>query len=61
MELVKKSNILVIASHSDSIIQQMCNKAALFQHGQLVLLGEVNEVLDRYHERSTNRELETVN
>ena len=51
MELIKKSNILVIASHSDSIIQQMCNKAALFQHGRLVMLGEVNEVLDFYHTR----------
>lgn len=46
-----KSNILVIASHSDALITQLCNKAMLLEHGKIIFLGEVQEALDIYHSR----------
>ena len=47
----EKINILVLASHSDALIKQMCNKAMLLDHGKILKLGEVDEVMDFYHER----------
>lgn len=47
----EKINILVLASHSDALIKQMCNKAMLLEHGKILKFGPVDEVLDYYHER----------
>lgn len=47
----QKIKILVLASHSDVLIKQMCNKALLLEHGTILKFGEVNEVMDYYHER----------
>lgn len=45
----EKIKILILASHSDALIQKMCNKALLLKHGRILKFGEVNEVLDYYH------------
>jgi ABC-type polysaccharide/polyol phosphate transport system ATPase subunit len=50
-ELVDRSSILVLASHSDAMIRAWCNKAALMEAGQVRLTGEVEAVLDAYHGR----------
>jgi ABC-type polysaccharide/polyol phosphate transport system ATPase subunit len=50
-ELVDRSSILVLASHSDAMIRAWCNKAALMVAGQVRLMGEVDAVLDAYHGR----------
>lgn len=47
--LVKRSSILVLATHADSLIREMCNKAILLEQGRIVELGEVDAVLRRYH------------
>lgn len=52
----KKIGILVIASHSDELIKQMCNKALLLEHGRVIQFGAVDEVIDLYHERTASRE-----
>jgi ABC-type polysaccharide/polyol phosphate transport system ATPase subunit len=46
--LVKRANILVLASHSDSLIRSMCNKAVLLDSGRIVSAGEVEDVIDAY-------------
>jgi ABC-type polysaccharide/polyol phosphate transport system ATPase subunit len=48
--LIDRSHILVLASHSDTMIQSMCNKAALMTKGQVVATGPVDEVLKLYHQ-----------
>ena len=48
----EKIDILVLASHSDSLIKQLCNKAILLDHGRILKMGAVDEVLDYYHERT---------
>lgn len=46
----EKISILVVASHSDALIREMCNKAILLEHGRMVTFGPVDEVLKVYHE-----------
>jgi ABC-type polysaccharide/polyol phosphate transport system ATPase subunit len=46
--LVKRANILVLASHSDALIRTMCNKAVLLDSGRIVTTGEVEDVIEAY-------------
>jgi ABC-2 type transport system ATP-binding protein/lipopolysaccharide transport system ATP-binding protein len=47
--MVGSSRILVVASHSDTVIRRMCNKAALLREGRITMIGDVDEVLATYH------------
>jgi ABC-2 type transport system ATP-binding protein len=51
MKLVQKSRILFVASHSDAIIRQMCNKAIWLHKGNLISYGQVDAVLEAYAKR----------
>jgi ABC-type polysaccharide/polyol phosphate transport system ATPase subunit len=51
-ELIKRSSILVLASHSNAMIRDMCNKGALMEAGRIVQFGPVDEVIDEYQRRS---------
>ena len=46
---VERSNILVVASHSQEIIRQWCNKAVLLDCGEALAFGPVDEIVDRYY------------
>ncbi|HLW47013.1 MAG TPA: ABC transporter ATP-binding protein [bacterium] len=46
--LLARANILVLASHSDAIIQSMCTKALLLDSGRVVMLGDLHEVSEVY-------------
>jgi ABC-type polysaccharide/polyol phosphate transport system ATPase subunit len=48
--LVERSSILVLATHADSLIREMCNKAVLLEQGRVVMAGDIDAVLSRYHE-----------
>lgn len=50
-EFMRRSGVLVLASHSEKMIRQFCNKAILLEHGQLIMVGRVEEVLACYQER----------
>ncbi|MFQ5514333.1 MAG: ABC transporter ATP-binding protein [Myxococcota bacterium] len=43
-----RARIVVIASHSDEIIRRMCNKAMLLDHGKLIGIDSVDEILKAY-------------
>jgi ABC-type polysaccharide/polyol phosphate transport system ATPase subunit len=47
-ELTDRTEILVLASHSDALIDQMCDSAALLHHGKLVEFGNIKAVRARY-------------
>jgi ABC-type polysaccharide/polyol phosphate transport system ATPase subunit len=49
-EFIGRSRIMVLASHSDSMITSICNKAAWLNQGQLVELGPVGEILRKYND-----------
>jgi ABC-type polysaccharide/polyol phosphate transport system ATPase subunit len=48
-EFYRNIDILVIASHGDDLIRQLCNKAMLLEHGKVMAFGEVEAVLEQYH------------
>lgn len=47
-DLVSKAGIIVFASHSQELIQRLCNKAIWMRAGEPVEFGEAGAVLERY-------------
>jgi hypothetical protein len=47
-ELVSKAGILVLASHSKSLIKQLCNRAILLERGRVIEDGPVSQALRAY-------------
>lgn len=47
-ELVDSAHILVIASHDLGLLQTICNKAVLMEHGRVKMTGPVAEVVAAY-------------
>jgi len=50
--LIGGTRILVIASHSDGMLQRLCNKAALMEEGSLRMIGPVDDVLAAYRNQA---------
>jgi len=51
-QLVNRSSILVLASHSDAMIASMCNRGALLEKGHLIAIGPVDDIIAMYHKRA---------
>ncbi|WP_084185980.1 ABC transporter ATP-binding protein [Vibrio pacinii] len=51
-DFVASSNILLLASHSNKVIREICNKAIVFEHGKIVDFTSVDEALSIYKSRS---------
>jgi ABC-type polysaccharide/polyol phosphate transport system ATPase subunit len=49
-QLVRRTNILILASHSEQLIREMCNRAILLNHGNLVADGSPDKIIAHYHE-----------
>ena len=49
ISLLDKSSIVVLATHSDELIHEFCNKALLLNNGQVQYFGAVDEALKIYH------------
>lgn len=47
-ELIERTEILVLASHSDTLIESMCDKALLMHHGRLLEFGGIASVKKAY-------------
>ena len=47
-ELVDSSEILVIASHTRSLIEETCNKVVWLEHGVIKKVGPVEEIVPEY-------------
>jgi ABC-2 type transport system ATP-binding protein/lipopolysaccharide transport system ATP-binding protein len=48
---IKKAGILVLASHSSELVQRLCNRAVLMEHGRMVFSGGIEETFQVYLER----------
>ena len=46
--LIDRTSILILASHSDALISQMCNRALLLSHGKVIADGKPAEVIAEY-------------
>lgn len=53
-EFMNRSKILVLASHSESVIRTFCNKALLLEHGQLLGTGSTDEIFELYRQRTAH-------
>ncbi|PMJ49628.1 ABC transporter ATP-binding protein, partial [Vibrio splendidus] len=49
---VESSNILLLASHSNKVIREICNKAIVFEHGKIVDFTDVDDALNTYKFKS---------
>jgi ABC-type polysaccharide/polyol phosphate transport system ATPase subunit len=49
-DFIGRSRIVVFASHSNALVERMCNKAALMQGGRMLAIGGVKDILERYDE-----------
>ena len=58
-KLICRSAILVLASHSNELVQRLCNKVAVLEHGRLMWMGQVNEGL-QYYNRSMMEQYQVV-
>ncbi|MDF1684630.1 MAG: ATP-binding cassette domain-containing protein [Legionellaceae bacterium] len=47
-DMVNKSHILALTSHSNEIIQRFCNKVAILEKGKVIFFGDVAEGIDTY-------------
>lgn len=52
LSLVDQSSIVVLASHSDALIKEFCNKALLLAGGCVKYFGEVETALALYHQKN---------
>jgi ABC-type polysaccharide/polyol phosphate transport system ATPase subunit len=59
-ELIGRTSILVLASHSDELIESICNKAALLRAGEIIRVGPVREVLSQYHAGNDRADVPTA-
>jgi ABC-type polysaccharide/polyol phosphate transport system ATPase subunit len=48
--LIERSSIMVLASHSDELIRQMCSRVILLNRGCVVADGPTKEVLEMYED-----------
>lgn len=49
VSLLNQSSIVVIATHSDELIREFCNKALLMEKGSIKYFGSVDQALKLYH------------
>lgn len=47
---INNANVMVLASHSNKILRQFCQKGVLLEHGKIVLSGPLDDVLHCYRD-----------
>lgn len=47
-DLVEKTKILILASHSEELLTRVCNRIIWLEHGELKMQGSPSEVLPKY-------------
>jgi ABC-type polysaccharide/polyol phosphate transport system ATPase subunit len=49
-EFVAQGCTLLLVSHDETVIAELCERAILFSHGRMIEDGDVTDVLHRYRE-----------
>ncbi len=60
LKLRRQGVTIIVVSHSMTLIQQLCDRAAWLEHGELKALGSPNEVIDKYLETVNEAEAERL-
>lgn len=56
-ELIERSNVIVLATHSDALVREMCNRAVMLHQGHIEATGDVDDVIGTYHRLTGTKEL----
>ena len=48
-KFIDSSGTLVLASHSEELLQRFCTKGLVFNKGEITFSGKLNQALDYYH------------
>jgi ABC-2 type transport system ATP-binding protein len=48
-QLVSRTGLLVLASHSDAMLRKMCNKGVVMNRGKIAHVGPLEDALSFYH------------
>jgi ABC-type polysaccharide/polyol phosphate transport system ATPase subunit len=51
-DFIQTAGTLILASHSDELLKQFCQRGLVFNEGQIIFDGPVQEALIFYHEQS---------
>jgi len=51
-EFIQTAGTLILASHSDELLKQFCQRGLVFSQGQIVFDGPLKDSLSYYHEQS---------
>lgn len=51
VSLLKESSIVIMANHSDKLIEDFCNKAILLEGGKITYFGNTKDALLQYHKQ----------
>jgi len=54
-EFTSRATIIVIASHSEQLVSQMCSSCVLMEHGRIIAFSSTGEVLALYRERTSRK------
>jgi ABC-type polysaccharide/polyol phosphate transport system ATPase subunit len=57
VNLIDNTSILFLASHSNALIAQFCNKALHLSHGKVVDFGNVDDVIKSYESYESPRQI----
>jgi ABC-type polysaccharide/polyol phosphate transport system ATPase subunit len=52
-DFARESKILVLASHSNRVLRELCNKAVMLEHGRIKAFGSIDEVIEIYMAAAT--------
>jgi homopolymeric O-antigen transport system ATP-binding protein len=55
-ELINRANVIVLASHSEDMIRQICNKAMLLDQGHVMAFGTPDEAYAAYRKLDSDLE-----
>ncbi|MBP5855611.1 ABC transporter ATP-binding protein [Marivibrio halodurans] len=47
-EMIDRSSILVVASHSESFVQKVCNRCIVLEHGRILADGAPDQLVQNY-------------
>lgn len=53
VSLLNQSSIVVIATHSNELIKEFCNKAILMEGGKVKYFGSVDTAIEKYQQHTT--------
>ena len=54
-EFTSKATIIVLASHSEQLVRQLCSTSVLMEHGRIIEISSTSEVLELYRERTSRK------